>query len=174
MSDENKIKNDNVPVKIGAQPDNSTQSSGTDWMEDKAYIPETPYLQFDLGEFTKFWIPKAQAGTEGAFQPKVEIMLDEKSQPVYNEYKDGEGNIINKVVVKKATWQVINKDGKKKIYSCTVGGAKSIFAKIKSRIKEATKENKEFLGLKIKKTGAGLLTVYDIETNPEPCVEVKG
>ena len=158
-------------VKVGAKVDESKQG-GLDYMKDSSYKSESAYFQYNIGEFSKLWIQIKQPSTEGAFQPKIEPMLNENKEPVFNEYKDSTGKVINKVPVRKATWQVLNIDGKSKIFGVTVGGGKSLFAKINTRIVEAFKSGKKLLGLKIKKSGSGMTTTYDIETNNEP-MEVK-
>ena len=165
-------KNVEQAVKVGPKTDESKQSNGLDYMKESSYKPESAYFQYNIGEFSKLWITIKQPTTEGAFQPKIEPMLNENKEPVFNEYKDSTGKVINKVPVRKATWQVLNIDGKSKIFGVTVGGGKSLFAKINTRIVEAFKSGKKVLGLKIKKSGSGMTTTYDIETNNEP-MEVK-
>ena len=146
-------------VKVGSKADASKQSDGLDYMKEEEYQPESPYFQYVIGEFTKLWIPKKQE-LSGAFQPKVEVLKDEKEVPIKTDYG---------TIVRRATWSVINIKGKTKLFSLSVGGKKSTYAKINSRIQEAFKEGKSVLGLKIKKDGSGLATTYDIETSVEPC-----
>jgi hypothetical protein len=136
------------------------------WMDNEEYKAETRFIQYKLGEFIRFWILRDQPNLPGAYQPVVETLEDDKGV-IYNEIKDKAGNVLDKVAVRKATWSVIAEDGSVKQWSCAIGGAKSLYGKVKSRIIEALKDKKPYLGLKIKKDGAGMKTSYDIETLPE-------
>lgn len=145
----------------------NTNQTNLDWTKDEAYVAESRFIEYKEGEFISFWILRKQPNMPGDFQPIVETLEDGKGNKICNEIKDKAGNIVDKTEVRKATWDVVDASGKLKKWSCTLGGKKSLYEKVKSRIIEACKGSKAYLGLKIKKTGSGLKTEYDIETNPE-------